>query len=911
MVKQTKYFLLLFFLIILISTQAQKASARRAPKAKPTSSQPVADTIKKSSSDSAIQKKTSKNALDDVVKYQSKDSIVFMGNNFAKMYGDGKVDYKDIELKANYIQMAMDSSIVYAAGQRDTAKKMVGEPIFKDKGGEYNSKTMRYNFKTKRGFITQVVTDQGEGYVIGGRTKKMESDDLYMTDCKYTTCDNHDHPHFYFMLTKAKVRPKKNIVTGPAYLVLEDVPLPIAIPFGFFPFSSKYSSGVLVPTFGDDLTHGFFLRDGGYYFAINDYVDLALRGEIYTKGSWGLGGVSSYVKKYRYSGTFNVGYRTTITGDKDAADYSKSNDFRLTWSHSQDAKANPNMSFSASVNFSTSSFDRNDLGGVYDASRFTQNTKSSSINLTKRFPNSPFSLSSSMNVSQRSSDSSISVSLPDLNVAMSRIYPFKRKNPVGKELWYEKIGFSYTGILRNSIDTKENKLFKSNLIRDWRNGMQHSIPISATFNVLKYVNITPSINYNESWFTNKVNRSWDPINQREAADTIWGFNRMYNYSTSIGASTKLYGFFKPLPFLFGNKIEMIRHVFTPTLSFSYSPNFQSDKFGFWRTYNYVNAKGETVTQGYSPYQTGLFYSTPGLTSGSVRFDMSNNLEMKIKSDQDTSGVRKISLIDNFTTGIGYNMAADSMNWSDINASIRIKLSKSFTLNLSGTFDVYTYQLNANGNPVRVNKTRWERDHLIGLGRLQSTGTSFSYTLNNETFKNLFSKEDKKKDKDKNTTTPKEDPLSSNQPTNPDAAKKNDTNKADKSAFDKDGYMVWAVPWSLSFNYSMRYGYDMSDFNKATLEYNRKITHNLGFSGSLTLTKAWSFNMSSSYDFDAKKIAYTNINISRDLHCWQMTAGVVPFGPYRSYNVTISVKSSLLKDVKYDKRGNSYNDVPWY
>lgn len=906
MVKQTKYFLLLFSLILLFSSQAQKSVKRPLPKDKSKPTTAVSDTLSNASKDSANQKKSSKNALDAEVKYEAKDSIVFMGNNFAKLYGDGKVDYKDIELKANYIQMSMDSNIVYATGQKDTANKMVGEPIFKDKGGEYNSKTMRYNFKTKRGYITQVVTEQGEGYVIGGRTKKMDTDELYMTDCKYTTCNDHDHPHFYFQLTKAKVRPKKNIVTGPAYLVLEDVPLPLAIPFGFFPFSSRYSSGVLMPTFGEETTRGFYLRDGGYYFAISDYMDLAVRGEIFTKGSWGLSATSGYVKKYKYSGNFNFGLRTTVLGDKGAADYSKSKDFNLTWSHSQDSKANPNMTFSASVNYATSTYDRNDIGGVYNASRFTQNNKSSSVNITQRFPNSPFSLSASMNISQRSSDSSVNVSLPDLNISMSRIYPFKRKNAVGKERWYEKIGMSYSGSLRNNIDTKEDKLFKSNLIKDWRNGMQHSIPLSATFNVLKYINITPSVNYGESWFTNRVNKSWDAINQRELQDTVWGFNRMYHYSASIGASTKLYGFYKPLPFLFGNKIEAIRHVFTPTLSLNFSPDFQQEKFGFWRSYNYVNAKGDQVTKYYSPYETGLFYSSPGRKTGSVQFNMTHNLEMKIKSDRDTSGVRKISLIDNFTSGISYNMAADSMKWSDIGASIRLKLTKGFSLNLSGTFDTYTYKLNSAGNPVRVNTLRWEKYRTIG--RLQSTGTSFSYTLSNDVIKKLFTKEDKTKEKDKTKTTDSQSPKDSDI-NEAEGGKKKDGEPESKGTFDSDGYMVWDVPWSLSFNYSMRYGY--ADFNKALLEYNRKITHSLGFSGNLTLTKGWSMNMSSTYDFDAKKIAYTNVNITRDLHCWQMTAGVVPFGPYRSYNFSISVKSSLLKDVKYDKRGNSYSGVPWY
>lgn len=905
MLKPTKYFLLLSALILLFTMQAQKPVGKSLAGVKPDDKKTAADTTHKSKTDSSLLKKSSKNALDAVVKYESKDSIIFFGNNQARMFGDGKVNYKDIELKANYIQMSMDSSLVYARGEKDTAQKVVGKPVFKDKGGEYNSETMRYNFKSKRGYITNVVTTQGEGFVIGGKTKKTATEDMYMTDCKYTTCDDHDHPHFYFELTKAKVRPKKNIVTGPAYLVLEDVPLPLAIPFGFFPFSSKYSSGILMPTFGEETVRGFYLRDGGYYFAINDYADLALRGEIYSKGSWGLSGVSSYSNRYHYSGAINAAFRTTIMGDYGAADYSKSKDFSLTWSHSQDAKASPYSSFSASVNYSTSSFDRRDLGAVYDPKRFTQNTKSSSINYTRRFPNSPFSLSASMNITQRSADSTVNLSLPDLNITMSRVYPFKRKNAVGKERWYEKIGLSYTGSLRNNIQTKEDKLFHSDLIRDWQNGMQHAVPVSATFNLFKYINITPDFSYNESWFTRSVSRDWDPVLKREVAtDTVWGFHRMYNYRAGLSASTKLYGFYKPVPWIFGEKIKMIRHVFTPTLSLGYSPNFQDEKYGFWRTYNYVNEKGNLMTAHYSPYQSNMFYSSPGALTGSLQFSMKHNLEMKIKSDQDSTGERKISLIDDFSTGIGYNFAADSMRWSEsINASLRLKLTKTFSLNLTGDFDPYTYRLDANGNPTKVNVLRWEKG--FAIGRLRNTGTTFSYTLNNDVIKNLFSNDKDKKEKSKTTPQTASEP-NPGVPTDPNKPK---DAQASKGTFDKDGYLMWDVPWSLNINYSMRYGY--ADFNKAILEYNRKITHSLSFSGNLTLTKGWSFSMSSNYDFDTHRISYSNINITRDLHCWQMTGNVMPFGMYRSFNISISVKSSLLKDVKYDKHGNSYNAVPWY
>ena len=379
------------------------------------------------------------------------------------MYGQGVVTYQDIELDADEIRMNMDSSTVFAIGRPDTAGEIVGNPIFKDKSGEYESATMKYNFKSQKGYITNIITQQGEGYLTGGSTKKNKEGDFYLKDGKYTTCDDHECPHFYLQLTKAKMRPKKNIVTGPAYLVLAGVPLPLAIPFGFFPFTEKYSSGIIMPTFGDEMARGFYLRDGGYYFAINDYIDLALTGEIYTKGSWGLNAMSNYVKRYKFSGNFNMGYLVTILGDKGMPDYQKQTNFRLIWSHSQDAKANPNMSFSASVNFTTSGYDRNNLNSYYNATSFTENTKSSTVNMTYNFPNTPFSISATANITQRSKDSTLNVSFPDFTLNMSRVYPFKRKNPVGKEKWYEKISLNYTGLFRNSIETKQNLFFRVKL----------------------------------------------------------------------------------------------------------------------------------------------------------------------------------------------------------------------------------------------------------------------------------------------------------------------------------------------------------------------------------------------------------------------------------------------------------------
>ena len=844
--------------------------------------------------------KKKKNGLTSVVDYQANDSIVFTNGNEVYMYGKGVVQFDGMELNADQIEMNMDSSQVYAVGRPDTVGDIVGRPVFKDKSGEYESETMHYNFKTKKGYITNIVTQQGEGYLTGGQTKKMDNDEFYMKDGKYTTCDNHEHPHFYLQLTQAKVRPKKNIVTGPAYMVLADVPLPLAIPFGFFPFTEKYSSGIIMPTFGDELERGYYLRDGGYYFAINDYVDLALTGEIYTKGSWGVNARSAYIKRYKYSGNVDLSFITTITGDKGLPDYSKMKNFKVAWTHTQDTKNNPNMSLSASVNYTTSGYTRNDLNSYYNANAFTENTKSSTVNMTYRVPNSPWSFSATANVTQRTQDSTLNVSFPNLTISMGQVYPFKRKTVVGNERWYERIQLSYSGRFQNSILTKQDQILKSNLIKDWRNGMYHNIPISATFNLFKYLNLTASFNFTDRMYTNKVMQDWDTQQARVVRDTVYGFYNVYNYYGSLSADTKLYGFYTPWK-IFGDKVQAIRHIFTPTVSFSAAPDFSASRYGFWDSYSYVNEYGETVTTKYSPFSNGVYGTVSQGRQGTVSFAVSNNLEMKVKSDRDSTGVRKISLIENLSANMSYNMAADSMKWSNLNTSILIKLTKNFNLQMSAVWDTYTYQLDRYGNPVRVNKPRWTVGK--GIGRLSSTGTSFSYTFNNDTFK--------KKDKDsdsKNTQQQRQQPNAL--PTDPNSGDEEEEAPGDSDVqFGPDGYSIWEIPWSLSINYSVNYGY--GTFNKKKMEYNGRFTQNLSLSGNINLTKNWSFNFSASYDFNAKKIAYMNCNVTRDMHCWSMSASFVPVGPYKSYNFHISVKSSLLQDLKYDKRGNSYNSLDWY
>lgn len=842
--------------------------------------------------------------LDNQVVFSCTDSMIMEGREMAYMFGDSKVSYGDMQLDAADININLSKSEVEAVGVTDTAGDLTGTPVFREGGQEYESETMRYNFKSKRGYITNVATQQGEGYLTGGTTKKTAGEDYYLENGRYSTCDNHEHPHFWLQLTRAKMRPNSNIVTGPAYMVLAGLPLPIAVPFGYFPFSDKYASGIIVPTFGDDYNRGFYLSDGGYYFAINDYVDLALTGEIYTKGSWGLSAQSTYAKRYKFSGNVSVNYLKSVYGDKGDPDYSTATNFQVIWSHTQDSKANPNMSLSASVNFTTSGYTRNSVNSYY-SSAFTENTKSSTVNLTYRFPQSKWSLSTSLNLSQRTQDSTLSVSFPNLTVTMSQTYPFKRKRAMGDERWYEKIRMSYSGQLQNSLTAKQNQFFKKSLIKDWRNGMRHNIPISATFQLFKYVNLTPSINVTDRMYTQKVRRQWDPAASAEVCDTTYSLYNVWDFNASVSLDTKIYGFYQPLPFL-GDKVKMIRHVFTPTISFSGAPDFGSSFFGYYGRYNYTDANGNISTRTYSMFPNALF-GVPGQgKTGAISVSLANNLEMKVKSDNDSIGEKKISLIENFTVSQSYNFAADSLNWSNINTSLLLRLTKQFNLSLSATWDVYTYGLNAAGNPVRINKTRLQAGK--GLGKLSSTGTSFSYTFNNDTFRKKKKADDKGSknggNKGNDDWDNPDDLPDNNQP-----GGRNGNSGSDDLMLDADGYAPWSVPWSLSINYSINYSY--GSFNYEKMDYNGKITQNLSLSGNIRPTKNWQISASASYNFDTHKLAYMNMSISRDLHCFTMMASVIPIGPYKSYNFHIAVKSSLLSDLKYDKRSSRSNGVEWY
>ena len=854
------------------------------------------------------------NGIDAPVKYSAEDSLVYDAESgTAYLYGNSKVDYENMKLTSDKVHMNLDKSTVRATGTVDSTAEggIKGKPVFTMGKDEYKSDTMAFNFKSKKGLIKGVYTEQQDGFLSGEVGKRDSTGSIYLQHGRYTTCDK-PHPDFYIALSRAKVRPGKDVVFGPAYLVVADVPLPLAIPYGFFPFSKKYSSGFIMPSYGDESDRGFYLRDGGYYFAISDKWDLKLLGEIYTKGSWGVSAASNYRKRYRYSGSFLFSYQDSKTGDKGLPDFAEQESFKIQWNHRQDPKANPYSSLAASVNFATSNYERNNLNSMYNPQTLTQTTRTSSVSWSTGFSSIGLSLSATTNLAQDMRTSSIQITLPDLNISLSRFYPFKRKHLVGKERWYEKISMSYTGQLANSISTTEDKILHSNLIKDWKNAFQHTIPVQANFTLFNYINVTPSFNFTDRMYSKKVTRGWDNTLQKEVVrDTTYGFHNVYNWSMNVGASTKLYGFWVPNRKLFGDKIQAIRHVITPQVSFSYSPNFGARRYGYYDSYQYTDASGNVKLVEYSPYQDEL-YSVPGkYKTEMISWDVSNNIEMKIKSDKDTTGYKKISIIDELGASMSYNAAADYHRWSDLSMRLRLKWWKNYTFSMNAQFATYAYELDANGKPYVGNHTEW------GYGRLprfQGMSQNFSFTLNPEKLKKWFGRKD---DKDDDKVSVDSDGPDTNIESNMDddlekgkyAAKKKRGNIAET---DDDGYMSFNMPWSLTIGYGITMRENTAGrFNTKTMRYPYKFTQTLNFSGNIRISDGWNINFSSGYDFENHAMSMTTASLSRDLHCFNMSASVV-LAPYTSYNFTFRCNAATLTDaLKYDKRSGITNAVQWY
>ena len=857
-----------------------------------------------------------KAGIDSPVEYTAEDSMIYDAHSgLAFLYGRAQVNYLNMQLTAAKIAMNMDSSLVHAEARPDSTAEggLAERPIYRQGNDEYDSERMSFNFKTKKGFIHNVKTQQGDGYMVSEKSKRTADGTLYLEHARYTTCDA-KHPHFYLALSRAKVRPGKETVFGPAHLVVEDVPLPLAIPYGFFPFNKKYSSGFIMPSYGDETSRGFYLRDGGYYLALSDYMDLKLLGEIYTKGSWGVSAETNYNKRYRYRGNVYFSYLRTVEGEKNMPDYAVTKSLKIQWTHTKDAKSSPNTTFSARVNFASENYERKNLESMYNPLSYTQSTRASSVRFRHTFTDIGRSISASANLTQNMRDSSIAVTLPDLSISLSRFYPFRRKHQVGKERWYEKISMSYTGQVSNSITTKENLLFKSNLIKDWRNGFQHRIPIDATFQLFKYINISPSFSFRDIMYASRINRSWDREAQRELADTTYGFYNLYDWNVGISANTTLYGFYKPLKFL-GTKIQAIRHVFKPSVTFSYAPDFTTSRYGYRKQYERVDAAGNSSWVSYSPYSGGIYGYPSGTKQGLISMSVSNNLEMKVRSDRDTTGFRKISLIDELSASLSYNLAAKKQPWSNLSTRLRLKLGKNKTFSMAAVWATYAYKFNEQGQVVTSDRTEWSYGR---FGRFQGMSQNLSYTFNNQTWKKLM---DKLHGRGKSSTSA--DAASTDASTtnaedanvDPDLRTGRDGGKGkkkEKAKVDADGYLTFSIPWSLTLSYGITMAEDRTkQINVRRMRYPFSFTQTLNASGYVRISDGWNISFNSGYDFEMHRISMTTMSLSRDLHCFEMSASIV-LKPYSSFNFTFRARASELADaLKWDKRSSYSTNVEWY
>lgn len=805
--------------------------------------------------------------LDSKVERSARDSIVQdLKNRKVFLYGMAVITYGDIKMEADYIEVDFSKNEVFAKGIPDSLGKMAGNPIFTESGQKFEAKEMRYNFDTKKGLISSVVTEDGQGFLHGVKVKKMPDNTVNISSGSYTTCNDKVHPHFSFNFKKSKVIPDNKIVTGPAYMTIEDVPTPLAIPFGMFPNKSGQRSGIRVPTYGESKNRGFYLENGGYYFAINDNMDLDVVGDIYSHGSWAFKPTLRYVKKYKFSGSFNASYAINIVGNEGSADYQKSNDFNIRWSHRQDPKARPNGRFSADVNIVSSNFNKYNPTSTEN---YLSNEFKSSIAYQTNFNNKLF-LTLNASHRQNTKTKMVEISLPELTLSANQMYPLKKKIPTGKAKWYEGLSVNYTSNARNTVSMPDSLLFTPQTYKKLQNGIQHSIPISLPLKVLKHLNLNTSVNLNDKMYFNSRQKTWvndtlfqgnDTIVGYVDTDTIQGFRNVVDYNLSTSLTTKIYGMvtFKKGP------IRAIRHVMTPNVGFSYTPEFGDPKWGYYDSY--VDGDGET--QYYSEFEGAIYGGPPKDKSGRVTFGLNNNLEIKVPSKKDTiTGVKKVMLIESLSLTGSYDLAKDSLNLSYISISGRTRLFKTLNIQYAAIWDPYI--LDSAGR--QINQFEWDVNRR--LLRLTQTTWSFgmSYSLNQKELT---------KEKERTSTA-------------------GTTNELAEINRNPEDYVDWTVPWSLTFNYNLRYSNRITSINY-TPKKDPKIVQTLGFSGDVNITPKWKIGFTSGWDFEAKGLSYTSINIYRDLHCWEMRFNWIPLGVRQSWNFSINVKSSILQDLKLNKK----------
>lgn len=817
------------------------------------------DTILKPIKDSIILKKNKEsNAIESKIDYSTNDSIRFdLKEKKAYLFNNAEITYETMNLKANYIEIDFTSNALSANGIPDSTGNKVGKPIFKDADQQFRSDEMKYNFKSKKGLSKNVITQEGDGFLHGENVKKMEDDVTYISHGKYTTCDL-DHPHYFISFSKAKVIPKSKIVSGPAFLVIEDVITPLFIPFGFYPTKKGQRSGILLPRYGEAQNRGFFLEDGGYYWGISDYIDMEFRGSVYSRGSWALKNITRYNKKYKYNGMLSISYAVNRLGEKETPEFSESKDFAVTWKFNQDAKARPKSRFSADVNFKSGQYNRFNPVTTTD---YLSNTFSSSIAYsTTILDKIQFTLN--MSESQNTRTHIVDITLPSLNISASSMYPFRRKKQLGSIKWYENVAISYSFRAENRISTYDSLLFQYSSLEKMQNGIHQTISISNPIKILKFFTLTNSVNYNERWYASGIEKQWikdtlfqnnDTIVGYLKTDTVYGFKAAHDFSLSSSLSTRIYGIlqFKRGP------LRAIRHVLTPSIGFSYRPDFGKE---FWGYYKEVQKDTLGRTMRYSLFQNGIFGGPSDGESGNINVALRNNLEIKIPWKKDTiTGTKKLVLIENFTISGSYDLAKDSMNFSYINMSGNTRLFKYINITYSSIWDPYVI------DSLGKRRNQFEIVENKRLLRLDNTSWNFGVglSLNSTMIK-------KKNNKDPQPVVVNLYP--------------------DEVNFD--------IPWNVNINYNLVYTSKYVPKDNSKL---KKVIQTLSVSGDFSLTPKWKIGVSSGYDFEAKKISYTSIKIYRDLHCWEMNFEWVPFGFRKSWSFVIRVKSSVLQDLKIEKK----------
>ena len=818
----------------------------------------------------------SPNAISSVVHYQAADSIALdIKQRRAQLYNQGVIEYDGMELKADDVRVDFNRQMLYASPVADSTGHASGHPFFKQDDAEYIADTITFNYGTKKGLISGVITQQGEGFLHGNRVKKMNDSVMYLNSGQYTTC-NHAHPHFAINFTKSKVIAGSKLITGPAYLTIEDVPTPLALPFAYFPITHDRTSGILVPSYGWMNNRGYYLKDGGYYFALGDHLDLSLLGELYTNLSWAAEARSNYYVRYKYKGNFDIRYGITkegIYGDSNT--YNRYSDFKIAWRHDQDAKANPRSRFSADVNLQSRNYNRN----TTNRNDYFNSTTTSSISYTAQL-GSAFNLATSLRESYNVQTGLMNIKLPSLSLSSVTFYPLRRSQPTGSYRWYENISLSYSLSADNNITAQDSDLFRQSTLDRMQYGVQHAIPLSSSIKVLKYFNWTNSISYNERWHWSTIRKSYDTATAVTTIDTVRGFRANRDVSFSSSLSTRIYGMFN---FKYG-PLRALRHVINPSVAFNFRPDFGSERLGYWQQYT----DNSGYVHRYSIFEQSLYGGPVDGKSGQVRFSVGNNLEIKVKSAKDTvTGTRKITLLENLNLSMSYDLARDSLRWSDLSVSGRTTLFKNVILNYSGSF--CPYEVDSLGR--KHDQLLWDTRRQLFRKDNATWSTQISVNLNNSTFKS--------DDKGHTGERPKGEQLVApimQSPYNYNPALLMGT------------YADFSFPWNLSLNYTFSY---VSKYDAALFNLKHDVTQTLSVSGSLNLTQNWRVAVSTGYDFVNHGMSYTSIDIYRDLHCWEMRFNWIPFGYYKSWNFQINIKASSLKDVKYEKRQSYLDNHSYY